>query len=959
MKKAIVSLILLFGLTFSPYADSQVLLNNVCSYNGTMGANDYYSAIISDNSDNVYAAGYSTDDVSAFIIFDKYNSAGTKIWSKIYRSINNGYDVPVSIAIDSTGGIYIAGYTKGLTTSYDFLLVKYNLQGDTIWSRRYNGSMNGDDRAIKVAVDRNNSVVIAGNAYETGGGKEIVLVKYDANGNQIWKKVYTGISNYDDTIYDFAFDKNNFIYTASQNNYSAYSIGRFHVKKINTTGDTVWTRTIASEAGFAKAIIVDDSLNVYATGMYQSGQDTSSFYTAKFNSGGNLLWSSTFFIHPLHRDNAYRISFDEIGNLYVAGELNSIVIDGLLTSSFGYAVLKYSPGGQMLWAFDIPYSFPLNPICHLKVVNSSNIYLAYNIRSSYDYRFYSKCLKLNANGDTSWVKSVQGQYLFSGMNSFNVDKSGNLLFGSAAYGPYDQEAALLKYSSSGNMLWGSYFNSIGFSSDNAISMGKDYQNNIYITGINAMNYVFLKYNSSFIQQWAVTYSDGSSRNEQFSFSVNDSLGNVYLAGTTKDSTNNYYVILLKYNSSGNLVWERKYTNYYGLPWAICLDKTGNVIVVSTNLDNSNHSTMKILKYNPSGTLLLSTSYNTQYNSPIRVYSADTDNDNNILIAGCADGATTWKYTSAGNLVWVRNWTGTYVHQNNKLKYDKRNNVYVCGFTGTGSPQGYNYLTIKYDSSGNQKWVKTFSGIRNGEDFALDLVNDTLGNTYVTGYTQNNPVNTGISTVSFKYDSIGNTIWQREIRTPQNGDVRPVMLNLDKYNNVYILCYSNYNQPYNGGYQLVKYNSNGDSIWNYMYSSPYFKNYGKSFLSINEDKIYITGKAYGVNSGYDITTIELIHITGIIKTTENIPTLFSLSQNYPNPFNPVTKIKFDVPSIGQSMVTLKIFDIMGREVQTLVDERLQPGTYETTFDGSNLSSGVYFYQMISGSYKETKKLLLLK
>jgi hypothetical protein len=60
-----------------------------------------------------------------------------------------------------------------------------------------------------------------------------------------------------------------------------------------------------------------------------------------------------------------------------------------------------------------------------------------------------------------------------------------------------------------------------------------------------------------------------------------------------------------------------------------------------------------------------------------------------------------------------------------------------------------------------------------------------------------------------------------------------------------------------------------------------------------------------------------------------------------------------------MVTLKIFDIMGREVQTLVDERLQPGTYETTFDGSNLTSGVYFYQMISGSYKETKKLLLLK
>ncbi|MFZ4590839.1 MAG: T9SS type A sorting domain-containing protein, partial [Ignavibacteria bacterium] len=90
-----------------------------------------------------------------------------------------------------------------------------------------------------------------------------------------------------------------------------------------------------------------------------------------------------------------------------------------------------------------------------------------------------------------------------------------------------------------------------------------------------------------------------------------------------------------------------------------------------------------------------------------------------------------------------------------------------------------------------------------------------------------------------------------------------------------------------------------------------------------------------------------------------PNLYALYQNYPNPFNPVTKIKFDIPNIRQSVVTLKIFDVMGREVQTLVNESLQPGTYETTFDGSNLTSGVYFYQLTSGNYKETKKLLLLK
>jgi hypothetical protein len=237
------------------------------------------------------------------------------------------------------------------------------------------------------------------------------------------------------------------------------------------------------------------------------------------------------------------------------------------------------------------------------------------------------------------------------------------------------------------------------------------------------------------------------------------------------------------------------------------------------------------------------------------------------------------------------------------------------------------------------------------------VNDTLGNTYVTGYSQNNPANSGISTVTFKYDSLGNTLWQREIRTPQYGDVRPVMIDRDKYNNIYILCYSNYYLPNNGGYQLAKYNSNGDSIWTYTYSSPYFKYYGKAFLNINDDKIYITGKAYGINTGYDITTIELVQTSGIVKVEENIPSKYSLGQNYPNPFNPMCNVQFTICNAGN--VRLVVYDIMGREVQTLVNEKLSAGKYEVKFDGSMLTSGVYFYKMVSEGYSETKRMLMIK
>ena len=94
----------------------------------------------------------------------------------------------------------------------------------------------------------------------------------------------------------------------------------------------------------------------------------------------------------------------------------------------------------------------------------------------------------------------------------------------------------------------------------------------------------------------------------------------------------------------------------------------------------------------------------------------------------------------------------------------------------------------------------------------------------------------------------------------------------------------------------------------------------------------------------------------------MPFNFYLYQNFPNPFNPTTKIKFKIPGQARNdnmMVTLKVYDILGNEITTLVNEEKQPGTYEIEFDGVNLSNGVYFYQLTAGSFVETKKMVLLK
>ena len=107
---------------------------------------------------------------------------------------------------------------------------------------------------------------------------------------------------------------------------------------------------------------------------------------------------------------------------------------------------------------------------------------------------------------------------------------------------------------------------------------------------------------------------------------------------------------------------------------------------------------------------------------------------------------------------------------------------------------------------------------------------------------------------------------------------------------------------------------------------------------------------------DDVSVERVGTVGITGINQ-IPSKYELFQNYPNPFNPTTNVKFSILNSGN--VKLIVYDVMGREVQTLVNEKLQAGTYETTFDGSNLNSGVYFYKLMTQGFTETKRMLMIK
>lgn len=156
---------------------------------------------------------------------------------------------------------------------------------------------------------------------------------------------------------------------------------------------------------------------------------------------------------------------------------------------------------------------------------------------------------------------------------------------------------------------------------------------------------------------------------------------------------------------------------------------------------------------------------------------------------------------------------------------------------------------------------------------------------------------------------------------------------------------------NASGKLMKRTTDGGTTWVNQYTqgglffnlvSTFFTDDLHGWVSSNNGYVYATGTG---------------GVTSIQSISSEVPETYRLHQNYPNPFNPETKIKFEIPR--QGFVSLKVYDISGRETASLVNSDLSPGVYEYSFDGSGLGSGVYFYQLESNGYIETRKMILLK
>lgn len=541
------------------------------------------------------------------------------------------------------------------------------------------------------------------------------------------------------------------------------------------------------------------------------------------------------------------------------------------------------------------------------------------------------------------------------------DHQGQLLvtghyFGTATFGSHvitssgNLDAFTFKADTAGNIIWMKEGKSVSQVSTRGIA--SDYYGNVVITGYygsasvdsvrfddikivtNGQRDIFtVKYNNNGDVLWGRT-GGGSLSGEEGKAVAVDISGNVYVTGMYNDTASfgsvtlngngGSEIFIVKYDADGNLAWAKTAGGpKTDVGYGIALDGSGNLYVCG-NVD-----------------------------------SAATFEGTNVLTAGGYD-AFVAKYDTSGNLMWVSLAGGAANDSYLDVAVDRFGFCYATGYFNGPATFGSFVLDgyagddasfVKYDKSGGVLWAKEGAG--NDNDRGLAAAVDGGGNLIASGYFK--------SWVKFGGDSLMSAGVEDVFVTKIGDNIIPVEL-------------ASFTGNFEDGMVLLKW-STATELNNYGFEIE--KSYDKAAFDklgfvkgagSTTDKQYYTYIDNDIKTGTAYYRLRQIDFDGthtysnVIEISVNIPAKFELEQNYPNPFNPVTTISFSLPEA--SVVNLTLFNSLGEEVETIVNNSMAAGRHTITLDASNYSSGVYVYVLkavdSSGkNYIGSKKLIVLK
>jgi len=402
----------------------------VRKYNGTGNSNDVPIAIAVDGSGNVIVSGYSDGGISTHsdYLTIKYNPSGDTVWLRRYNEPTNGYDTTIAMVVDNSGNVYVTGYTCGdPTTKCDYLTLKYLPNGNLAWAKKYNGTGSDDDKAQAIGLDGSGNVYVTGGSVGSGTGYDCATIKYYSNGDTAWVKRFTLPGNTQEVAFALAVDNpGNYFLTGVTLNGSLIDSANYLTVKCYTNG-TCLSKTYDGPGNGMDGgndIAMDDSGYIYVTGFSTGIGTEGDFLTIKYKPDlSDTVWVRRYYI-PGGEDEeiAEAIEVDDSGNVYVTGPAF------LTGTGWQCASIKYNSDGDSIWTRKFKGASSGGPDKNftLTLDNSNNIYVAGGT-STYPAAEDFATMKYYSNGDSAWMKRYNGSANLSDWaNAIVTDASGNV-----------------------------------------------------------------------------------------------------------------------------------------------------------------------------------------------------------------------------------------------------------------------------------------------------------------------------------------------------------------------------------------------------------------------------------------------------------------------------------------------------------------------------------------------------
>jgi hypothetical protein len=510
--------------------------------------------------------------------------------------------------------------------------------------------------------------------------------------------------------------------------------------------------------------------------------------------------------------------------------------------------------------------------------------------------------------------------------------------------------------------WLNLYNGSDSVTDSGKDAALDAAGNLYVTGISRGDIVLIKYNPAGVQQWVRTHTGTGSSGDIGEEIRIDASGNIYIGGIIKNAGSQNDIALLKYNSAGTQQWVKTVTGSFPTGndkfGGMTLDAAGNIYITGMVSDTLSDLNAITVKFTPAGSEVWRAKYES---SPGNSYqdegiSLTLDASGNVYMCGLtfftisgSGDMVTVKYNAAGLQQWARMAGSTFIDQASDIAVSDSGFIYVTGKIYYGTTLRDDIVTIKYDPAGAELWRLNYNDIPGSYERGEFIILDDSSNVYVGG--------TGADYLLIKYGAGGEQKWVQRYNGPHNYADYLAGMVMDGEGNIYLTGEAQDTVETDGASYphaaTVKINNAGGVEWSRV--APLYT-FGNDVEVDDQGDTYVTGWGKGPTSE-DLMVIKYSPSVGIQQIFSEIPSGFSLSQNYPNPFNPVTDVGFRIADFG--FVSLRIYDITGKEVAVLVNENLKAGTYKYSFDATGLNSGVYFYRLTAGEFSETKKMVLIK